>query len=51
MKYRDFIILFLSILFILSLVYTIGVDIVIWPVPIVLFVILGFFVYKLYIER
>jgi hypothetical protein len=50
MKYRDVITFFISIFFILSLIYTLGVDSSIWYIPIILFVILLIVFYKLWIE-
>jgi len=51
MKYRDIITLFVSLAFILSLAYTIGVDLSLWFIPIILFVLLVIIVYKLWIEK
>ncbi len=51
MKYRDVITFFISIFFILSLVYVLGVDNSLWYIPIILFIILIIVVYKLWIEE
>ncbi len=51
MKYRDLITIFLIILFFLTLAYAIGVDMDMWYLPIISFVLLVFFVYKLWIEK
>ena len=51
MKYRDIITLFEFIIFILSLAYALGVDNSICYIPVILFVILIYTVYKLYIEN
>jgi len=50
MKYRDLITLFLGLAALLSLAYAIGVDHGVWYLPIIMFIILGFTVYKLWIE-
>lgn len=51
MKYRDLIIIFLFIVFILSLAFALGVNTSIWYVPIILFAVLIYSYYKLYIEK
>lgn len=51
MKYRDVLTVFLSLIFILSLAYVIGVENRYWFVSVILFVVLLFFVYKLWIEK
>jgi len=51
MKYRDIITLFLTILLILSIAYVFGVDQSLWYVPVVIFIIFVFFIYKLWIEK
>ena len=51
MKYRDLITVFLTLIFILSLAYALGVDKSLWFVPAILFVVLIFMVYKLWIEK
>ena len=49
MKYRDIITLFVSILFILSLAYSIGVDNSVWFLPVLLFVTLVIVIYELWL--
>jgi len=49
MKYRDIITLFVSIFFILSLAYSIGVDNSVSILNIILFVTLAIVVYKLWL--
>ena len=49
MKYRDVITLFVSIFFILSLAYSLGVDNSVWFLPVILFVTLAIVVYKLWL--
>jgi len=51
MKYRDAIAFFMSLAFILSLAYTLGVNSSYWFIPVILFVLLVFMVYKLWIEK
>jgi hypothetical protein len=51
MKYRDVLILFFALLFILSLAYTIGVDKSIWFIPVILFISIILIFYKLWIEK
>jgi len=51
MKYRDLVTIFLIIIFILILAYTIGVDKSLWFIPLILFFILLFIFYKLWIEK
>jgi len=52
MKYRDLITIFLSMVFILALAYTVGVtDMDTWYLPVISFIVLAFFVYKLWIEK
>ena len=49
MKYRDIITLFVSIFFILSFAYSIGVDNSVWFLPVILFATLATVVYKLWL--
>ncbi|EMR75680.1 hypothetical protein MBGDF03_00532 [Thermoplasmatales archaeon SCGC AB-540-F20] len=49
MKYRDLITLFVSIFFILSLIYSIGVDNSVWFLPVLLFATLVIVIYKLWL--
>jgi len=51
MKYKEVIILFLSLFFILSLAYSLGVNSSFWFIPAVLFLLLIYSYYKLYIEK
>ena len=51
MKYRDILTSFLFVLFLLTLGFALGVNPSIWYVPIIVFVILIYFVYKLWIEK
>ncbi len=51
MKYRDIITLFLSLIFFLSLGYAVGVDNRVWFIPVILLIVLLFFVYKLWFEK
>jgi len=51
MKYRDLITIFLFLVFILSLAFTLGVNNSLWFIPVVLFIVLIFSYYKLYIEK
>jgi len=51
MKYRDLITVFLLIVFVLALAYTVGVDTSVWYLPVISFIVLVFFVYKLWIEK
>jgi len=50
MKYRDVILFFVSIFFLLSLAYAIGVDQRLWFLPTILFVIVIIVVYTLWIK-
>jgi len=49
MKYRDIITFFVSIFFILSLAYSLGVDNSVWFLPVILFVTLAVVIYKLWL--
>jgi len=49
MKYRDIITLFVSIFFILSIAYSIGVDNSVWFLPVILFVTMAVVIYKLWL--
>jgi len=51
MKYKEVLILFLSLIFILSLAYTLGVNLSFWVIPAILFLFLMYTYYKLYIEK
>jgi len=51
MKYKDVLMLFTFIAFILSLAYSLGVDMNIIFIPIILFVIILIIYYKLWIEK
>jgi hypothetical protein len=51
MKYKDVIIVFLSLIFILSLAYSLGVNLSFWILPAVFFLSLIYSYYKLYIEK
>lgn len=51
MKYRDLILLFVGIIFFLTLAYTLGVDQSLWYVPVLVFIALIVVVYKLWIEK
>ncbi len=51
MKYRDIILLFLAIGFILSIGYVLGVNSSHWLFPVILFALLVIVVYKLWIEK
>jgi len=51
MKYRDLILVFLSIIFFLSLGYSVGVDLNYWFLPVFVFIILVITIYKLWIEK
>jgi len=51
MKYRDLIIIFMIILFFLSLGFSLGVNPFYWFIPVILFVMIIFFYYKLWIEK
>jgi len=48
MKYRDLITIFVSIIFLLSIGYTLGVDNFFWFLPVILFVALVVIYYKLW---
>jgi hypothetical protein len=50
MKYRDLITLFLGLAALLSLGYALGVDHSVWYLPVILFVLLGVTVYKMWIQ-
>jgi len=49
MKYRDLLTVFLSIIFILIIAFTVGVNQDIWYVPILYFFVFIYFIYKLWI--
>ncbi len=49
MKYRDLITLFVSIFFILSLAYGIGVDNSVWFLPVILLATLAIVIYELWL--
>ena len=49
MKYRDVITFFIALAVLLTFGYTIGVDNNIWYIPLLLFIILIFMIYKLWI--
>ena len=51
MKYRDIIMIFLSIALILSFAYTVGVNSSFWYISAILFVIAFITYYKLFIEK
>ena len=51
MKYRDLIIIFLFIVFILSLAFTLGVNNSVWYISVILFVVLVYTFYKLDLEK
>jgi len=51
MKYRDLLTIFLTIIFILTLAYIIGVDKSLWFIPVILFFVLFLIFYKLWIEK
>ena len=51
MKYRDVLTFFLALIFILSLAYTLGVNLSLWFIPLNLFVLLVIIIYKLWIEK
>jgi len=51
MKYRDIITVFLTLIFFLSLAYTLGVDSSFWIMPLILFIVLVIITYKLWIEK
>jgi hypothetical protein len=51
MKYRDVLMVFLSIFFICSLAYVLGVDLFFWFIPVILFVLIIYIYYKLWIEK
>ena len=51
MKYRDIILLFISIVFILSIGFVFGVNFSYWPLSLILFIVLIVVVYKLWIEE
>gem|GEM_PF-2017116 len=48
MKYRDLITIFVSILFLLSIGYTLGVNTSVWFLPVILFAVLVVIYYKLW---
>ena len=50
MKYGDLITVFIIVGFIMSLGYTIGVDLIIWPVTVLLFILMIIFVYTIWIK-
>jgi hypothetical protein len=51
MKYRDVITFFIFLIFILTFAYVIGVDRTLWFIPLIFFVLLIIFIYKLWIEK
>ena len=51
MKYRDLVTVFLTAIFFMSLAYVAGVNPSVWFVPVILFVVWIFFIYKLWIEK
>jgi len=51
MKYRDLITIFVGVILILSLGYTIGVDNSVWYLPVILFALFVVIIYKLWIEK
>jgi hypothetical protein len=51
MKYRDVVMFFISIAFILSLAYTLGVNSSYWYIPVILLIITIILFYKLWIEK
>jgi hypothetical protein len=51
MKYRDIITIFLTIIFILMLAYTLGADRSLWYISLITFIVLVFIFYKLWIEK
>ena len=51
MKYRDVVMLFVSIAFLLSLAFTLGVNNSFWYITVILFFLTIFTYYKLWIEK
>jgi hypothetical protein len=51
MKYRDLIIIFLSIIFVLSLAFTISVNQNYWFLPLVLFIVIIVFFYEIWVKN
>jgi len=51
MKYRDLILLFVSIVFILTLAYALGVNNNLWFIPAAIFILLILTVYGLWIKK
>jgi hypothetical protein len=51
MKYKDVVTFLVSLIFVLSLAYSLGVNSSIWYVPAALFVLWIIIIYKLWIEK
>ena len=51
MKYRDIITLFVALAFVLTLAYAVGVNMSLWFVPLIFFVLFVVVIYTLWIKK